>query len=157
MDGWVIPIYAKNAKAAAYFINFLCRSENAIRNMEETGYVSAIATPEILEALTNEETYEPHDVSYFFGEDADSVCINHIQYPDKSVIDRCVLMRDAGDRNEALIEMWSRVKGNHLNWKMLTFIICVMTVVLTLIIIRKLRIYRRHKMRRQRLAAQHLQ
>ncbi|MBR2105034.1 MAG: hypothetical protein IKM98_05570 [Bacteroidales bacterium] len=76
-------------------------------------------------------------------------------YPDKSVIDRCVLMRDAGDRNEALIEMWSRVKGNHLNWKMLIFIICVSAVVLTFIIVRKLRIYRRHKMRRRRLAAQH--
>jgi len=38
---------------------------------------------------------------------------------------------------------------------MLTFIICVSAVVLTFIIVRKLRIYRRHKMRRRRLAAQH--
>lgn len=105
--------------------------------------------------ITLEHITKSFDVSYFFGEDADSVCINYIQYPDKSVIDRCVLMRDAGDRNEALIEMWSRVKGNHLNWKMLTFIICVSAVVLTFIIVRKLRIYRRHKMRRRRLAAQH--
>ena len=155
VDGWVIPIYAKNVKAASYFINFMCRSENALRNMEYAGDVSTIATPEVLDSLIDEEAYEPHDVSYFFGEDADSVCINYIQYPDKSVIDRCVLMRDAGDRNEALIEMWSRVKGNHLNWKMLTFIICVTAAVLTFVIIRKLRIYRRHKMRRKRLAAKH--
>ncbi len=38
---------------------------------------------------------------------------------------------------------------------MLTFIICVTAVVLTFVIIRKLRIYRRHKMRHRRLAAQH--
>ena len=157
IDGLVIPIYAKNVKAASYFINYMCDSQNAIRNMDVSGNASTIATPEVMEALMDEDEYEPVDVSYFFGEGADSVCINYVQYPDKSVIDRCVLMRDAGDRNEALIEMWSRVKGNHLNWKMLTFIICVTAVVLTFIIIRKLRIYRRHKMRRRRLAAQHAQ
>ncbi|MBQ5512944.1 MAG: ABC transporter substrate-binding protein, partial [Bacteroidales bacterium] len=37
VDGWVIPIYAKNVKAASYFINFMCRSENALRNMEYAG------------------------------------------------------------------------------------------------------------------------
>ena len=36
-DGWVIPKYARNTKAASYFINFLCKPENAIRNMEEIG------------------------------------------------------------------------------------------------------------------------
>lgn len=156
MDGWVIPIYAKNVKAASYFINFLCRSENAIRNMEETGYVSAIATPEVLDGMIDEDAYDPLDASYFFGEDADSVCLNHVLYPDKSVTDRCILTRDAGNRSEALIEMWSRVKGNQLNWKMLTFIIIVMSSLLVFIIIRKLRIYRRHQMRKKRLEAQHL-
>ncbi|MBQ5894248.1 MAG: ABC transporter substrate-binding protein, partial [Rikenellaceae bacterium] len=48
-DGWVIPRYAKNKKAAVYFIDFMCKPENAIRNMEEIGYVSVIGTPEILE------------------------------------------------------------------------------------------------------------
>ena len=43
-DG-VIPKYAKNPKAASYFINFLCRPDIALRNMEENGYVSAIAAP----------------------------------------------------------------------------------------------------------------
>ena len=28
-DGWVIPKYAKNVKAASYFINFLCRPDIA--------------------------------------------------------------------------------------------------------------------------------
>ncbi|MFR9603052.1 MAG: ABC transporter substrate-binding protein, partial [Rikenellaceae bacterium] len=45
-DGWVIPKYAKNVKAASYFINFMCRPDNALRNMYEIGYVTAVATPE---------------------------------------------------------------------------------------------------------------
>ena len=48
-DGWVIPKYAKNIKAASYFINFMCKPENALRNMDMTGYVSAIGGDEILE------------------------------------------------------------------------------------------------------------
>ena len=36
-DGWVIPKYAKNIKAASYFIDFMCRPDIAIRNMEGTG------------------------------------------------------------------------------------------------------------------------
>ncbi|MBP6249640.1 MAG: ABC transporter substrate-binding protein, partial [Bacteroides sp.] len=42
-DGWVIPKYAGNPKAASYFINFLCRPDIALRNMDATGYVSAVA------------------------------------------------------------------------------------------------------------------
>lgn len=48
-DGWVIPKYAKNPQAASYFINFMCRPDIALRNMDFCGYVSSIATPEILE------------------------------------------------------------------------------------------------------------
>ena len=33
-DGWVIPKYAGNPKAAAYFINYLCRPDIALRNMD---------------------------------------------------------------------------------------------------------------------------
>ena len=37
-----------NPKAASYFINFLCRPDIALRNMDATGY-GAPFTPEILE------------------------------------------------------------------------------------------------------------
>ena len=82
-DGWVIPKYAKNTKAASYFINFMCKPENALMNMDMTGYVSVIGGDEILDAIEDPEEYEPIDASYFFGEKADSVCINPILYPDK--------------------------------------------------------------------------
>ena len=109
-DGWVIPKYAKNVKAARYFINFMCKPENAIRNMDMTGYVSSIGGSEILEYMTDSEEYDPIDVSYFFGEEADSVCINPVLYPDKAIVERCGMMHDTG--TEELLKMWSRVKGD---------------------------------------------
>lgn len=108
-DGWVIPKYAKNVKAARYFINFMCKPENAIRNMDMTGYVSAIGGDMVLENMIDEE-YEPIDVSYFFGSHADSVCVNPVLYPDNSIIGRCGIMHDVG--TEKLLRMWSRVKGD---------------------------------------------
>ena len=108
-DGWVIPKYAKNIKAASYFINFMCRPENAIRNMDMTGYVSVIGGDAILEEMTDSTEYEPIDATYFFGEKADSVCINPIMYPDRKTIERCAMMHDTD--TEALLMMWARVKG----------------------------------------------
>jgi spermidine/putrescine transport system substrate-binding protein len=108
-DGWVIPKYAKNIKAARYFINFLCMPENAIRNMDYIGYVSTIGGEEVLESMSDSEEFEPIDVSYFFGPEADSVCVNPVMYPDSKVIERCGMMHDCG--TEDLLRMWSRVKG----------------------------------------------
>lgn len=150
-DGWVIPIYAKNTRAASYWINYLCSGEHAVRNMEATGYVSVIATPEVLEAMIDEEC-DTLNAAYFFGPEAEAVPLNHVYYPDQSVIDRCVLMHDTADRNEAMLEMWSRVKGNNLNWKMLTFICTVLFLIVFGIASRKYRKLRRRQLRRERLA-----
>ena len=112
-DGWVIPKYAKNVKAARYFINYMCRSDIAIRNMDEIGYVSVVATPEVLESRINEELESTVDVSYFFGKGAEKVKIDPVQYPDKSVVARCGMMHDSGDRTPDMLEMWARVKGDN--------------------------------------------
>ena len=114
-DGWVIPKYAVNTKAAAYFINFMCMPENAMRNMDEIGYVSVIASEEILEAKKDSTLDYCSDLTYFFGEGADSVPVDNIQYPDRAVIERAALMRDCGGRTKSMIEMWSRVKGDNLD------------------------------------------
>jgi spermidine/putrescine transport system substrate-binding protein len=129
-DGWVIPKYAKNTKAANYFINFMCKPENAIRNAEEIGYVSSCGTPEILEYF-RDSTYDPINLTYFFGPGADSVRINPVMYPDQSVIERCGLEHDWGDDSQMLISMWSRVKGN--NASILTYLI-IFAVLAALII-----------------------
>ena len=150
-DGWVIPKYAKNPKAASYFINFMCKSENAIRNMEEIGYVSVIGTPEVMEYMSESAVEsgfeEPLDVEYFFGEGADSVVLNPALYPDRSVIDRCAMMHDSGQRTANLLEMWSRVKGDNLNNGMVIFILVVFGVLLVVGIARKVR-RRRQRQRR---------
>lgn len=150
-DGWVIPIYAKNTRAASYWINFLCSSENAIRNMEATGYVSVIATPEVLEEMQDDECDEI-DASYFFGPEASNVHLNHVYYPDLSTIERCVLMHDTAERNEAMLEMWNRVKGNNLNWRTLIFLVAFFSITSFLIVSKKVRKYNRRKMRKERLA-----
>ena len=150
-DGWVIPKYAKNVKAASYFINFMCKSENAIRNMEEIGYVSVIGTPEVMEYMSESAVEsgfdEPQDLSYFFGEGADSVVINPVLYPDKSVIERCAMMHDSGPRTAALLEMWSRVKGDNLNNWMVIVILVAIVALLVAGIMRKIN---RRRQRRRR-------
>lgn len=126
-DGWVIPKYARNVKAARYWINFLCMPENALRNMNETGYVSCIGGQEVLEAMSDPESYDFEDASYFFGPEADSVAVNPILYPPTDIVARCGMMHDSGDRTEALLSMWSRVKGDNAN--ALTYIVLGVVVV----------------------------
>ena len=150
-DGWVIPKYARNVKAASYFINFMCKPENAIRNAEEIGYVSACGAPELLEYFSD-DSCEPENLTYFFGEGADSVRINPVMYPDQAVIDRCVLEHDWGEDSHMLIEMWSRVKGSNAN--VLTYIIIaaiVIALVAAVILSRRKKTHRhgRHNKKRR--------
>ncbi len=130
-DGWVIPKYARNRQAASYFINFLCRPDIALRNMEETGYVSAVAAPEILEACIDSTLETTVDASYFFGEGADSVQLSVTQYPDRSIIARCAMIRDIGDKTAEVLDIWSRVKGDNLNSNI---VLVILVVVLALCI-----------------------
>ena len=108
-DGWAIPKYARNVKAASYFIDYLCRPDVALRNMDAIGYVSAIATPEIMEAKIDSTIETVSDLSYFFGPGADSIRINPVHYPDRTGVDRCAMVGDFGDRTELVVERWSRV------------------------------------------------
>ena len=125
-DGWVIPKYAKNIKEASYFIDFMCRPDIAIRNMDGTGYVSANGAIEVLESQIDDE-YDPIDLSYFFGPEASAVCVNPVLYPDKSVIDRCALEHDWGKDTDKLLAMWSRVKGD--NASGMTYVIIGLAVL----------------------------
>ena len=109
-DGWIIPKYAHNKKAATWFINFMCRPDIAIRNMEETGYVSANGAYEVL-ASQIDDSFDPIDVSYFFGPEAASVRVNPALYPDRAVIERCALEHDWGVDTDKLLDMWARVKA----------------------------------------------
>lgn len=129
-DCWVIPKYAKNTKAANYFLNYICRPDIALRNMDVSGYCSAVASTEILEAVTDSTLEETYNLSYFFGPGNDSLRVNPVQYPDKSVVDRCAIINDYLDKNDEVLEMWSRAKGDNLFGGM-TFMIIAVIVLLT--------------------------
>ena len=153
-DGWAIPKYARNVKAASYFINYLCQPDIALRNMDAIGYVSAVATPEIMEAKIDTTLEQFSDLSYFFGPGADSVQINPIQYPDRKVVERCAMIRDFGDRTELVLEMWSRVKGDNLNTGIVLLIFAVFGILFVWIVWKRISIYKqkkRHHRRRRRI------
>ena len=143
-DGWVIPKYAKNIKAASYFINYMCMPENAVRNMDVSGYVSTIGGMEILEAMSDPESFDPLDVTYFFGEEADSVCVNPVMYPDKRIMSRCGMMHDSG--TEELLKMWSRVKGDSASvWTYILICIVFLSLIAALIVKYAKKRYRRRR------------
>lgn len=148
-DGWVIPKYAKNVKAAQYFINFMCKPENALRNMEATGYVSAVGGPEMLEAAKDSTAYQPQDITYFFGEAGKGVCVNPIQYPSDEIIKRCGMEHDNGEQTEALLAMWSRVKSDGSKSVILyVFVVGIFALVCGIIITRKNNKKRNRRVRR---------
>lgn len=158
-DGWVIPKYARNLRAARYFIDYMCMPENAIRNMDATGYVSVVATEEVFDALEDLSYCEQQlcDLSYLFVdgegnpiEGSESVMADPVLYPDKSIIDRCGVMHDSGDRTDKMLEMWSRVKGDNLSVGMLVGIIVFFSVLLVWGVWRKVDAYRRKQKLKKR-------
>ena len=158
-DGWVIPKYARNIRAARYFIDYMCLPENAIRNMDATGYVSVVATQEVFDALEDLCYAEPEisDLSYLFVdsegnpiEGSDSVMADPVLYPDRSVIARCGVMHDSGDRTDKMLEMWSRVKGDNLSVGMFVGIIVFFSVLLVWGVWRKVDAYRKKQRLKKR-------
>ena len=152
-DGWAIPKYARNVKAASYFLDYLCRPDIALRNMDANGYVSAVATPEILEAKIDTTIEEYSNLSYFFGPGNDSIRIDRVQYPDRKVVERCAMIRDFGDETELVLEMWSRVKGDNLNTGIVLLIFAVFGLLFVWVVYRRIRDYKqkqRHRRRRRR-------
>ncbi len=136
-DGWVIPKYAQNPRAAKYWINFMSRPDNVIRNVEETGYVSASGAQEVMEAFVD-ETLDPIDLSYFFGPSAVAVRMDPVLYPDRADIERSTQEHDWGARTPQLVEMWSRVKGESANAMTAIVIGTVFVLILVYAIFRRI-------------------
>ena len=88
--------------------------------------MSANGAIEVLESQIDEEC-EPVNLSYFFGEAADSVRVNPVLYPDLAIIERCALEHDWGQDTDKLLAMWSRVKGDNAN--SMTYIIIAIAIV----------------------------
>lgn len=111
-DGWVIPKYAGNKRAAQLFINFLSKPETAIANMDYIGYTSVISSPEIIAYLNeNYSEYPAIDLSYFFGETGASVHADPNMYPTAEEVLRLAVMRDFGTADITIASMWNTVKS----------------------------------------------
>ncbi len=125
-DGWVIPRYAGNVEAANLWINFMCKPEIAVANMDYIGYTSGVATEEtynyIMENWASEEpTDYSIDLSYYFGEDCGFDTVIYVaeedynafeaQFPTKAIIDRCAVMRDFGDKTNDMNSLWLSFKS----------------------------------------------
>ena len=130
-DGWVIPKYSRNPKAAAYFINYLCQPDVALANMQTTGYVSSIANDEILDSMSDVRKYaKPRNLAYFFGTTrARSAHLNPIMYPDSSIVARCAMIHDAGEHTPAVMDMWSKVKGDNLGGGIVVFLLAAVAAL----------------------------
>ncbi len=136
-DGWVIPKYAQNTKAAKYWINFMSRPDIVIRNVEETGYVSVSGSTEVLDEFVDEEL-EPIDLTYFFGAEADSVRVNPVLYPKREDIERSAQEHDWGEKTPELVAMWGRVKGENANAMTLIVIGVVLAAIVAFALSRRL-------------------
>lgn len=138
-DGWVMLKKGINGdeekqQAAEAFVNFLSRSDNAVRNMYYVGYTSSIAGGEgddtmfeylkwCYSAEDDEENVIEYPVGYFFqGDNTDERYIItasesqvdrqlYAQYPSQEIINRAAIMEyfDA-DANQAINQMWINVR-----------------------------------------------
>ena len=85
VDGFVIMKNAKNKEAAEKYINFMCRSNIAIRNMTATGYTSPIT------GAWSE-----------FGD-------NYIMFPTDEELNRCEAFLYNAEGTKKYNEMWSKL------------------------------------------------
>lgn len=110
-DGWCIPKYARNESAAQLFINYMCRPDVSMANMDYIGYSSPCNTEEFVEYMAEafpEE--EARAIEYFMGNDT-LVHAPEIMYPKPEVIARCGVMRDFGSADMLINNMWINVKS----------------------------------------------
>ena len=106
-DGWCIPTSVNNKLAAMMFIDYMCSPMSSVRNSVAIGYTSATdknllkADDDVLQYLIDCEYIEDFsDESYFEDER---------RYP---VIDETLgVMKDFGDRNDVVVNMWQRAKS----------------------------------------------
>ncbi len=144
-DGWVMPKGA-NTELAHDFVNYLCNPSVAARNMEFIGYTSVIAGDEIFDLVQDwygdDEGEYTVDLTYYFDgtlsedyltEDGKILVQTSeigrqfsAQYPEKSVVDRCFIMRDFGDRNDAVLTMWTQFKANDISAGLLMIFVVIL-------------------------------
>lgn len=102
LDNFVISKYAKNKRAANYFLAFLCRKDIAIVNSEYAGAISPVkkAYDELYEEYTTDESYAEES-----GQEWRDMYIDML-FPSEKTLNRCGTMRDYGDRDGMVTLQW---------------------------------------------------
>ena len=107
VDGWLIPKYAKNTKAANYFLKFINMHEYAATNFEWMGESVAVKSvmDEAKRAIEEDDEFED---GYYEGY---KQMYLDMMFPSQEVLSRCGIMRDFGIKmNTELDSMWIDVK-----------------------------------------------
>ncbi len=126
-DGWCMP---KNARQeiAEEFVNFICSPSVAADCMDAVGYTSPIVGEEMWELVNDwyeaEEGEEADevDLSFYFGDSIEGEAKISVakanrgrqfdaQYPTEEALKKCCVMKDFGDDQTAIDEMWVRVSA----------------------------------------------
>jgi len=106
LDNFVISKYAKNVKAANYFLKFLCKTEVAVMNSVYAGCISPVA--EAYDQLYQE--YMDDEDGIFEGTaEGWKQMFMETMFPSAATLNRCGVMKDFGDGQSAVVEMWSNV------------------------------------------------
>ncbi len=176
-DGWVMlkndglteAQRAQKQKMAYAFLNYLSLPETAAANMDFIGYTSAIAGDAVFDQIDEwygvEEGDEGYtvDLTYFFDGTLSQDRLTNgravvtvaelgrqfsAQYPTEDIIKRCAIMQDFGDRNQALLDMWGRVKGSTLPaWAIILIVVVVVAAAAAVLIVMAVK-KNKHKKRR---------
>lgn len=108
MDNFCIGKYAVNVEAANYFLAFLCQKDIAVRNSEFAGAISPVAEAydELYDYYDEDEDglFEDTEVGY-------KEMFIETMFPSAVTLNRCGIMKETGDRKNALNAMWSDLVG----------------------------------------------
>ncbi len=163
-DGWVMPKGA-NKELAQEFLNFMADPSVAIANMDYIGYTSFIAGQDVLDYVNDydevsEDGYEI-DLRYFFTGtiEAEEDAIIYIdedfiggqlatQFPTYDEVIRSAVMRDFGETNKLVIDMWANFKATDIQTWMIVFTVLILFGVGGLITYRTITKYKAARRKR---------
>ncbi len=116
-DSLVIPANALHKEEAEMFINFLCRSDIAIKNMWEIGY--STPSEDALQYLDPEQTSAEELASLLDWELEDAQEIldealldNEVMFPEEAVYSDCEVFLDLGNANALYDALWTELKAS---------------------------------------------
>ena len=117
----VIPANAQNKEEAEEFINFMCRTDIAIKNLWEIWY----STPHegLIPYLDPEQT-DAATLAEFLGWDEEEaqelldceLLANEIMFPDPSAYEHCEVFLDLGEANALYDALWTEMKASIGGW-----------------------------------------